>query len=185
MKNYALLILFSVLITELIKPTTLKGVLPPKVDEIEEMIARSAEMLERSNAVIQVANKKVEEKTQEVVESVEETIQVAEEMTEKAEVLEEQTIMMAEDMEAIKEATMEVAQVVQAQTAAMASNKTSGDTIVYDSYGYINLDEIVAQRIEMKMLDVKIKRALAQDSFSEEAADLLRLQNMMRLNSVK
>ena len=142
-------------------------------DEIDAMIAKSNKMMVKAGASVQKAYAKQVEMEEEIVENVEELHETVEEVTLKAETL-EVAIQDAQDEIAIME---EVAEEV-AYTMAISGL----DTI---SAMPMDLKEMIRMKKEMKIIDMKIEKAIESGDTTVNIDELILLKNMYNLNGVK
>jgi hypothetical protein len=138
---------------------------PKQFDELDALIAKSEKTMKQTSSVVKAAAKKQEAVEQEIVENVEALEETIVETQEKVESLNEEMSIMEEVAEEV------------AFTVAMSGL----DTI---SANPVDIKQMIKIKKEMKIIDLKIEKALAGDS-SADIDDLIILKNMYNLNGVK
>jgi len=141
------------------------GIKQDQLDELDLLLAKSQKNMVKAGTVVTVAAKKQEAVEQQIVENVEQLEETIVETQSQVESLAEEMIIMEEVAEEV------------AFTVAMSGL----DTI---SANPMDIKQMIKIKKEMKIIDLKIEKALAGDS-SADIDDLIILKNMYNLNGVK
>ena len=142
-------------------------------DEIDAMIAKSNKMMVKAGASVQKAAAKQVEMEEEIVENVEELHETVQEVTLMADSLQVAVQDAKDEIEIMAEVAEEVA-----YTMAISGM----DTI---SANPMDLKEMIRLKKEMKIIDMKIEKAIESGDTTVNIDELILLKNMYNLNGVK
>lgn len=142
-------------------------------DEIDAMIAKSNKNMVAVGKSVQKASQKQAEMEEEIKENVEELHETVEEVTLMADSLKEEVINVKEEVAVMMDVAEEVA-----YTMALSGM----DTI---SANPMDLKEMIRLKKEMKIIDMKIEKAMESGDTTVNIDELILLKNMYNLNGVK
>jgi hypothetical protein len=139
-------------------------------DEIDAMIAKSNKSMVAVGRTVQKAAKKQAVMEEEIKENVEELNETVEEVTEIAEALKEEVENTKEEMAVLEEVAEEVAYVY------ALNGIDTGNTLV--------IKQMIKIKKEMKIIDMKIEKAIEEGDTTVNIDELILLKNMYNLNGV-
>lgn len=142
-------------------------------DEIDAMIAKSNKNMVAVGKSVQKASAKQAEMEEEIKENVEELHETVQEVTLMADSLKEEVINVKEEVAVMMDVAEEVA-----YTMALSGM----DTI---SANPMDLKEMIRLKKEMKIIDMKIEKAMQSGDTTVNIDELILLKNMYNLNGVK